>query len=842
MSQAGIVDFEGTHPQVPTSFVTNTGTAIPIGNVLEILGSVVTAHNIPLETVGSGNTVTIVSQYSSAAASSVGTNAGFSSFNSSEFTVDSNGFVSLNGSAVADTITGNTGGPLSPIAGNWNIFGTSTAPGTIPVQTSGSGNTLTTQVQRSQAIASTNASNVGLSAFNSTYFTVDANGFVSLISSAIGGQFTVDAFTAPGTNPVVPNGSGIITITGSQVAAGTTINVIRTDSLAANTYAVQIQRSQAVASSTVGDNGVSHFNSTYFTVDANGFVSLNGSAVGETITGNTGGALSPTSGNWNILGTSTAAGTTPVQTAGSGSTLTVQVQRTQAIASTNSANVGMAAFSSANFSVDANGFVTLNGSAVLETLSDDVNTIVTPSSGNIQLLGHVVEQGATKFSTVVAGTHVININPMSPARWIVDPLGFNGTHTTIGAALTSATSGDTIFIMPGSYTENLTLKAGVNLVAFSGDSSIGSNPNSFNVKIIGKLTASFAGSCSISNICLQTNSDFILVLSGSNITVVSLDDCYINATNNTAFSLTSSGTPFLNLNYCYGTLDTTGITFFSSSSGSVKVLGGFYSSPGDSTTASTFAGSSISLSQTNFLHIISISGIGVLNAIESNLGMGGSTFVTLAGTSSATIDLCQVTGGTASAISIGSGCIANVNMCEINSTNTNAITGAGTLNYSALAFIGSSSNMNVTTQSGGTLIGGKVQAPSAGFLGEQIRSQIGAGAAVTLTNNSPSTVVSISLTPGVWDISFVCSLSGATTGSYNIAAISVNNNSLTGTTQGDNRVALPFLTSGASETSLCVPAYRQIVTSTTIYYLVAQSGFTVGTQTAYGRISANRAG
>ena len=33
-------------------------------------------------------------------------------------------------------------------------------------------------------------------------------------------------------------------------------------------------RSQAVASTTIGDNGVSHFNSADFTVDANGFVAL----------------------------------------------------------------------------------------------------------------------------------------------------------------------------------------------------------------------------------------------------------------------------------------------------------------------------------------------------------------------------------------------------------------------------------------------------------------------------------------------------------------------------------------------------------------------------------------
>ena len=195
MSQAGIVDIESSHPQIPTSFVTNSGTAIPIANTLQLLGSAVSAHGIPLQTVGSGNTVTIDVQYASAAASSVAANAGVASFNSADFTVDANGFVS------------STGGGASL-------------------------------------------------------------------------AFQVDAFTGPGTNPVVATGAGLITVTGGQVAAGTTTNVIRTDSLAANTYTIQVQRSQAVGSSTVGDNGVCHFNSSQFTVDSNGYVSLSGGGGG----------------------------------------------------------------------------------------------------------------------------------------------------------------------------------------------------------------------------------------------------------------------------------------------------------------------------------------------------------------------------------------------------------------------------------------------------------------------------------------------------------------------------------------------------------------------------------
>ena len=354
MSQAGIVDFEGSHPQVPTIFVTNSGNAVPIANTLEILGTAVAAHSIPIRTTGSGNTVTIEAQYASATAS-----------------------------------TGTTA--------------------------------------------------AGLASFNSTYFTVDANGFVSLVSSSVSESFTVDAFTAPGTNPVTPNGSGSITVTGGQVAAGTTTNVIRTNSLAANTYTIQIQRSQAVASSTIGDNGVSHFNSTYFTVDSNGFVSLNGSGVGETITGNTGGALSPTAGNWNILGASTAAGTTPVQTSGSVSTLTVQVQKAQAIASTNATNVGLAAFNSSFFTVDSNGFVSLSGTGSGQTITGNSGGALSPTAGNWNILG---AGGLTTSGSV----STLTISPSLGTPWGVvyapttSSIATTGAGTVAGQVLQSNVS------------------------------------------------------------------------------------------------------------------------------------------------------------------------------------------------------------------------------------------------------------------------------------------------------------------------------------------------------------------------------------------------------------------
>lgn len=112
-----------------------------------------------------------------------------------------------------------------------------------------------------------------------------------------------------------------------------------------------------------------------------------GTTVGKTITGTTGGPLSPTGGNWNILGAATAAGSVPVSTSGAASTLTVDVQISQAIAGTDVTKIGLSAFDSARFSVDANGFVSINGSGVGETITGDSGGALSPSSGNWNIVG-----------------------------------------------------------------------------------------------------------------------------------------------------------------------------------------------------------------------------------------------------------------------------------------------------------------------------------------------------------------------------------------------------------------------------------------------------------------------
>jgi hypothetical protein len=237
------------------------------------------------------------------------------------------------GTTVGKTITGQSGGALSPTAGNWNIFGASTAAGTSPVTSSGAGSTLTLNVQKSQAIAATDATKIGLSNFNSAQFSVDANGFVSTSGTGILNTLTGNSGGAisPAAGNINTLGTGSITIAGS----GSTLT---TQLTGLTNHSVQVGAGTATLTQlSVGTNGqvligattadpafatlTSSDSSISFTTGAN-TLSLQvagGSTTIKTITGNTGGAESPSAGNFNILGTGS------ITVAGSANTETVQL-------------------------------------------------------------------------------------------------------------------------------------------------------------------------------------------------------------------------------------------------------------------------------------------------------------------------------------------------------------------------------------------------------------------------------------------------------------------------------------------------------------------------------------
>lgn len=415
-----------------------------------------------------------------------------------------------------------------------------------------------------------------------------------------------------------------------------------------------------------------------------------------TITGDDSIAVSPVAGNINLRGivSGNALFAKPVFTEniGAGNEL-ISVQVGAAIASTNVNRTGLLALNSTQFTVDGNGFASLIGGTgpALQGLSDDVNTFVSPAGSpeKIQLVGHVVEQGATKFSTVVAGTNLLNINPMSSARWIVDALGFNGTHTTISSAIASATSGDTILVLPGTYTENPALKTGVNITAFLGDSI---TPN---VIINGKCTYSSAGATSISNVTLQTNSDFCLEVTGSSASTVLINNCFINTLNHTSINYTTASVgSALRFDHCTESASTTGITFLTATStGNILLYYTFISGGGDFTSATTTSATFFNFQHSFFNYPITISSTGGITAGFTTFG-AAAIALTINGSRNASLSQCTIGSGTFSAMSIGA--TATVANCTINSSNTNVFTGAGTINTGGNVCTQSSGN-NVST-------------------------------------------------------------------------------------------------------------------------------------------------
>lgn len=429
----------------------------------------------------------------------------------------------------------------------------------------------------------------------------------------------------------------------------------------------------------------------------------------------------------------------------------------------------------------------------------------------------------------------VSTNTFGVAKWVVSSDATQGTHTTIAGALTSASSGDTIFIRPGTYTENPTLKAGVNLAAFDADSE---TPN---VTIVGKCTATFAGTASLCGLQLQTNSDFALAVTGSSATVVNLFSCSLQGQNNTIISYTSSSSSSaINLYSCISDFATTGIALFSSSgAGNVQFNNHIGQNTGGTTTATSFSSGNLKIQQSIFKSPFTLTGGGLNAMVNSQIDTAAINTAALTTTTGGSFFIynSHFAAGTASAISIGTSTTANIYNSSIASSNTNAITGAGTLNYSGLIFTSTSVKINTTTQTGGVAQGGVTQAPSTGFIGEAIRSQVNN---TGISTGTPTNLTSISLTAGIWDVSCLAQFtSGGVAGTKFQAGISTT--SATFGTQGDSQVTNDFAANTVNNLGVAIPSFRITLTATTTTYLVVQSNFG-GTMQVAGRISATRVG
>jgi hypothetical protein len=334
---------------------------------------------------------------------------------------------------------------------------------------------------------------------------------------------------------------------------------------------------------------------------------------------------------------------------------------------------------------------------------------------------------------------------------IVDAKG-HGDFTTIGAALSAASSGQTIFIRPGTYTENPALVAGVDLVAYVTDSDI---PN---VVIQGECTFSSAGSVGLSGIQLETNSNFCLAVTGSAASIVYLTDCYINCTNNTGISFSSSSaSAVININSSTANLTTTGIAVFShSSAGTLNITNSNFSNTGLSTTNNTLSGSGgIVPNFSQFGNGFTITGTGAMvgSACEFVMATNQTCLTLSTSTGSANLSYSEFVSGTPAAISIGASNSLQLHYCLIASGTSPPIAGTGTLSFTHIAFNSvaglaagltlSEGSMNVFIGAGGVGTSGQVLTSNGVTSPPTWQTAAAGGAMVLLHTASASSSASI---------------------------------------------------------------------------------------------------
>lgn len=102
---------------------------------------------------------------------------------------------------------------------------------------------------------------------------------------------------------------------------------------------------------------------------------------------------------------------------------------------------------------------------------------------------------------------------------------------TVQHAIDSASAGTTIFIFPGTYTENITLKAGVSLTS----------PVKFGVYIVGNLSSEFTGTVVCDGIIFQSSTGITVAFSGTGAQNLQLvNGCSVNSGSGDAFRWTNT--------------------------------------------------------------------------------------------------------------------------------------------------------------------------------------------------------------------------------------------------------------------------------------------------------------
>ncbi len=164
------------------------------------------------------------------------------------------------------------------------------------------------------------------------------------------------------------------------------------------------------------------------------------------------------------------------------------------------------------------------GASDVDTLTGDTGGAVPPTAGNINILG-------SSGLTVAGAGSTLTIQP-SVSGFPITPfvVGISGEagYQTVQAAISAAVSagGGTVYVQPGTFTEDLTLSDGVMVVGTIDENTI----------IVGTHTPPTTGNFAFQNITLQDGTAIFSSASAGS-AILTLEQCIINVTNGHTFDI-----------------------------------------------------------------------------------------------------------------------------------------------------------------------------------------------------------------------------------------------------------------------------------------------------------------
>jgi len=303
----------------------------------------------------------------------------------------------------------------------------------------------------------------------------------------------------------------------------------------------------------------------------------------------------------------------------------------------------------------ANWSISSTGTTLLDTLTGDAGGAIPPDAT------HTINVVGGDTTTVNGAGNTITIDA-SAAGYPVTPYvvgaATTGGYTTVQAAINAANAagGGTVFVQPGTYTENLTLYDGINIRG-DGLQSI----------ITGVHTPPASGAVIFEDLYLTSATD-IITSAAAGTTRFRFESCVFNCTNGYVVDCASWTGP-VDIYNCNTASTNDGVVNVATST--VAIEDSFV---GAGTNALGIAGGTLAITNSRIPCPISPTGASAVSVTQGSF-IGGT--LTTAGTTALAVYDSTFSTGANAAVSHGSAGVTTLSNCTITSSANPCIAGAG---------------------------------------------------------------------------------------------------------------------------------------------------------------------